>query len=221
MARPQVITLNLAAGISTSVVNAATAGTTVLPLVTSTGVVLDNQRRLLITAAGNESTNTFTITGLNQAGFAVAESLLGPNTTTTLTNMDFKTVLSVKALSNTINTVSVGTVLPASGSTGIVSGSSMWNLASWHASPSNIELSNIVTTAASGVTYSIQYSYDDPNNLPSGVRFAQPFNHPTLANLTTSLDGSINDPITAWRLAIVAGTGTVRATGIHGGIGSP
>jgi hypothetical protein len=129
--------------------------------------------------------------------------------------------MRVTTSANTAGTTSVGTQLPASGTTGIVSGSTLWNIVSWHTTPANIELSNIVTTAASGVTYSIQYCYDDPNRLPSGVGFPQPFNHPTIVNATTSLDGSINDPITAWRLAIVSGTGTVRATGIQAGIGSP
>jgi hypothetical protein len=220
MARPTVITYSLAAALTTNVVNAATAGTSILPLVTTT-VVLDNQRRLLITAAGNESANTFTVTGLNQAGFTVSESLLGPNASTVATNVDFKTVIRVTSSAASGGTTSLGTLLPASTVTGVVSGSTLWNIVNWHADPVNIEVSGVVTTSASGITYSIQYCYDDPNNLPAGVGFPQPFNHPTLVNATTTLDGSINDPITAWRLAIVSGTGTVRATGIQAGIGSP
>jgi|SRR5262245_49923361 len=94
---PVVVVYSLAPAVTTNVVNAATAGTTIQTLVTSTGVVLDNQRRLLITATGNESGNTFTITGLNQAGFTVSEAILGPNASTVATNVDFKTVLSVKS----------------------------------------------------------------------------------------------------------------------------
>jgi hypothetical protein len=141
MARPTVITYSLVAALTTNVVNAQTAGTSILTLVTTT-VVLDNQRRLLITTAGNESANTFTITGLNQAGFTVSQSLLGPNASTVATDIDFKTVIRVTSSSNTAGTTSLGTQLPASGTTGIVSGSTLWNIVSWHTTPANIELSN-------------------------------------------------------------------------------
>jgi hypothetical protein len=86
----------------------------------------------------------------------------------------------------------------------------------WHVTPTNIEARGVVTTGT--VTWSVQYTYDDPNKLAPGVQFAQPFNHPTLVNATGSLDGSINGPVTAVRFLISAGTGTVRGTVIQGGI---
>jgi hypothetical protein len=103
-------------------------------------------------------------------------------------------------------------------------GSSLWNIVNWNAMPSNISFSGIVVTSL-GVNYTIQYTYDDPNNLPSGLpataQFPQPFNLSTIANVSTSMDGVSNDPITAWRLLVNSGTGTLRATGIQGGVGSP
>jgi hypothetical protein len=209
---PMVTTYNLAAAVSTNVVNAAPIqGPGALPLV-STTVVLDNQRRLLITTGGNESSNTFTVKGLNQANNTITETITGPNASTTQSNLDFKTVLSVTALATTAGTVSVGTD---------GAGSSLWNIVNWHVTPVNIEVSGVVTSPSTAVNYTIQYTYDDPNNLPSGVNFPQPFSHPTIVNQTASLDGPINDPVTGVRLLINSGTGTVRMTVIQAGIGGP
>jgi hypothetical protein len=98
-------------------------------------------------------------------------------------------------------------------------GSSIWNIVNWYTTPSNISYGCVLQSGAA--TFSIQYTYDDPNNLPAGVPFPQPFNHPTIVNATASIDGASNDPLTAWRLQILAGTGSVRATGIQSGLGSP
>lgn len=208
---PIQLSKNLVAGNATTVVNAqaVTAPGVAFTLATSS---LDTQRRLLITAAGNEAANSFVVVGTNQAGFPITETVTGPNASTTQSNLDFKSITSIKALATTADTVSVGL-------NGV--GSSLWQIVNWHVSPSNIEVAAVVMSAVSAVNYTIQYTYDDPNNLPSGVSTPQPFNHPTLAALTASLDGSINDPITAWRLTVNSGTGTVRATGIQAGIGGP
>ncbi len=206
---PVVVTYNLAAAVASNVVNALGTTGGLLTLV-STPVTLDTQRRLLITAVGNESSNTFTVIGLNQAGFTISEVIIGPNATTTQSNLDFKTVISVRALATTAGTLSIGTD---------GQGSSLWNIVNWHVSPSNIEYGCVLQSGVA--TFSIQYTYDDPNNLPTGVTYPQPFNHPTIVAATTSIDGASNDPITAWRLLITAGTGTVRAIGIQAGIAGP
>jgi hypothetical protein len=133
-------------------------------------------------------------------------------------NLDYRTVISIQpsassvaqSLATTASTVSAGT-------NGV--GSSLWNIVNWHVSPSNIEYGCILRSGAA--TFSIQYTYDDPNNLPPGVAFPQAYNHPTIVNATSTIDGSSNDPMTAWRLLISAGTGTVCAIGIQAGIGGP
>jgi len=100
-------------------------------------------------------------------------------------------------------------------------GSSLWNIMNWHVTPTNIEVSGVVTTTSQAVNWGTQYTYDDPNSPPAGQVYPQPFNHPTLNNLTTSLDGPINDPVTGVRFIINSGTGTIRGTIIQAGIGSP
>jgi len=208
MALPIVVTYNLAAAVSTALVNAL--GTTGPGALTLSTTILDKQRRLLITAAGDESSNTFTVVGTNSAGFAVSEVITGPNASTTQSNIDFKTVSTITALATTAGTLSVGT-------NGV--GSTLWNIMNYHVTPVNMEVACVLQTGAA--TYSVQYTYDDPNNLPSGVNFPQPFNHPTLVTQTTSLDGSINDPVVGVRLLVNGGTGTVRMTILQAGISGP
>lgn len=212
MALPIVVTYTLGAGVSTAIVNAqGTTAAGVAMTLATTVVDPTNQRRLLITTTGDESGNTFTVVGTNQAGFSITETITGPNASTTRSNLDFLTITSIKPLAATVGTTSIGT-------DGV--GSSMWNIMNWHVSPVNIEVSGVVV-GTKGVNFSVQYTYDDPNNLPSGVVYPQPFTHPTVASSTTSIDGSINDPVTAVRLLMNSGTGTVRMTVIQAGIGSP
>lgn len=94
-------------------------------------------------------------------------------------------------------------------------GSTAWNVVNWHVSPINIGFGVVVTGA---VTYSIQHTFDDPNNLPSGVSSPQAFNHPLMANQTTTMDGSYTFPIVAYRLNVSAGTGTARFSTLQAGI---
>src|SRR5262245_2300012 len=106
MSLPQVITYNLAASSATAIINAQAAGTTRFTLATT---ILDTQRRILITTAGDETANTFIIVGTNQAGFAVTERITGVNNSTTQSNLDFKTVSSITSLASSAATVSAGT----------------------------------------------------------------------------------------------------------------
>lgn len=207
MALPNVVIYNLAASSITALVNAAASGTVNFTLATT---ILDTQRRVAFTTAGNESGNTFTIVGTNAAGNSITEAVTGPNASTTQSNLDFKTVSSITASTATVDTVSIGT----NGN-----GSSLWNIMNWHVTPVNIEVGCILQQGAA--TFTLQYTYDDPNNLPSGVSYPQPFNHPSLANATASIDGAINDPVTGVRLLISGGTGTVRMNIIQAGIAGP
>lgn len=208
MALPSVVTYSLATASSTALVNASgtvAAGTAFTQVTT----VLDAQRRVLFTPLGNESSNTFTIRGTNGAGFPIVEALAGANATTFASSLDFKTVSTIIPSVTTASTLSVGT----NGT-----GSTLWHYVDWGVTPTNIEASAVVTGTAN---YSVQYTYDDPNNLPAGVSAPQPFNHPTMVNATTTLDGPINDPVMAVRLFLNSGGGSVRFTVMQAGIASP
>src|ERR1700732_3622707 len=127
---PTLVTYALATGAqSPLIVSAASAVATGVPFVLALKT-LDIQRRIAFTCAANESANTFTIVGTNQAGNTIMDSVTGPNASTTQSNLDFKTLVSITPLNQTGGTVSIGT-----NSTG----ASLWQIVNTHVSPANIQ----------------------------------------------------------------------------------
>lgn len=211
---------NLVAGNATSLVNAnaATSGPLTLATTQVGGIW---QRRVLVTSSGNDSLIYFHIIGTNQAGFGAAEYLAGANATSIQSNMDYLTVISITPSNSSVAQTVASTAATVSvGVNGV--GSSIWNIMNWHDTPTNIQCAGIVTTPSTAVNWTFQYCYDDPNNLPSGVAFPQPFPHPLLQGVSTTADGQISGaPVTAVRLLVNSGTGSVRAIFTQAGIGSP
>ncbi len=181
---------------------------------------LDTQRRVLIPSNGSDnSAVNFTFTGTADNGNVITDTIAGPGVTNgVITNLDFKTITSVTHTGSVVGAITIGTTSGA-GLPGnpLPAASTPWFGVNWHAQPVNIELAGIVLTGIT-VNYTWQYTYDDPNNLPAGLTFPQPFNHPTLNNQAASLDGSINDPVAAVRLVVNSGTGSVRGTWMEAGI---
>lgn len=91
--------------------NPAGAGNLTLngALVTAGVAQLGVARRVLITAAADESDRTFTITGTDWFGNAQVEAITGPNATTVYTNSDFLTVTSVATSGAGSGNIEVGT----------------------------------------------------------------------------------------------------------------
>ena len=101
-------------GISLSQTPLAAGNLTITGALASGGVAtMDTQRRVLITAAGNEVSKTFTIYGTNKDGFAISESLTGPNATTTQSLLDYLTVTRNYTVQYTINDDPCGIADPA------------------------------------------------------------------------------------------------------------
>lgn len=229
MSLPVVVTYVLPVAAVSSVCNAQPATSLALAINGSigTGVLATSsatanfgqmlQQKILFSSAGNDSGIAFKIVGLNMANNTVSEVLTGPNATTTRSVQDYAKVLSITpqtltgGLGTTAGTVTVGTD---------GTGASLWNIVNWQVTPVNIEASVVqVTTNTCNVT--VQYTYDDPNNIPPGAQSVQAFNHPTMNATSVTMDGSINDPVTAVRLQVNSGTGACRFTMIQAGIGSP
>lgn len=78
-------------------------------LVSGGVATMDVARRVLVTAAANESARTLTITGTNWNGDTISETMTGPNATTDYTDADFKTVTSVTIDGAATGNISVGT----------------------------------------------------------------------------------------------------------------
>lgn len=107
--RPQTATITLAAASDVSVAASQTPGGAGALTLTATPVSLDVARRVLITAAANESAKTFVVTGTDRNNNVISESLAGPNATTKATSQDFKTVTSVTISAAAAGAVKVGT----------------------------------------------------------------------------------------------------------------
>lgn len=76
--------------------------------------------------------------------------------------------------------------------------------------PVNIGFAAVVTGT---VNYSIQFSYDDP-----AVGFTTWFDDTTITSKTGNEDGSVNFPISAIKVLVNSGTGTVTLNVIQAGI---
>lgn len=75
--------------------------------------------------------------------------------------------------------------------------------------PVNIGLAFVVSGT---VNYTMQVSYDDPNN------FTTWFDDTTVASKTANFASSITTPVTGVRFKINSGTGTVTMSAVQAGI---
>jgi hypothetical protein len=164
---------------------------------------LDTPRRILITAAANESSNTFTIIGTNASGLAQTEVLTGPNASTTYTNLDFATVTSVSISGAASGAITVGTNTVAS---------SPWVRFDEYA----LSQVAIQATVSGSVVYTLQQTLNDPNSPTNSVT---PYstvwintNDTALVNASTSLQSSYQYAPTFARIVLTSGTGSVTAT---------
>ena len=84
-----------------------------------------------------------------------------------------------------------------------------------YVTPFNVALSAIVTGT---VNYTVQYTFDNvfaSDYVPSSGNWT---NHPSLTSQTTTLSSNIAYPVTAIRLTVNSGTGTVALTIIEAGL---
>jgi len=213
MGQPNVFTRLLTALNTTVIAASQSPGTGTITLV-STPVTLDTQRRVAIYSGGNDTAITFTIIGTNQSGAPVQDTITGGNTTATpaVSNQDFLTVSSILHSGTVTSTLTAGT-----GSTG----SSLWQIVNWNATPSNIGF--FIEQRAGANTFALEGTLDDPNILPgtgglnaAGLTYPSPF---TMASNTGT--ATITMPIVAWRLTTNTGTGTLVIRALQAGLGSP
>jgi hypothetical protein len=177
-------------------------------LVTSGVAILDAARRVAITSDSVDNNKYFTITGTSASGNTQTEVLLGPDTATVYTNLDFKTVTSVTVSATVTGNVEVGT-------NGVAS--SAWVMFDPYSFP-QIALQCDVTGS---VNYTVQQTLDDPNSPTNPVA---PYSVVWINNPTAALVGASTDqqgsyaigPLFA-KVTINSGTGSVRSTFIQFG----
>lgn len=197
-------------------------------LVTSGVGIADRARRVIITSASaGDTTQTVTVTGTNSSGVTITNSVTLAGTTGVVTALDFKTVTQIAMSAATAGNITAGTSTGSAPALPI--GSSDWQvdnfLAVFWALGGGI-------TGPAGTNYSLECTYDDPNDLgptltampqqwsmnPASFRPPHVFAHPTITNVNGDNQFMYaNQPIFAHRLTIVSGTGQVVMQSIQAG----
>ena len=172
-------------------------------LVVSGVAVMDNPRRVLITAAGNESAKTFTIVGTNYANAPATETITGPNATTAQSVLDYKTVTSITISAAAAGAITVGT-------SGV--GGSKWLVFDAFA-PSLISLQCNVTGT---INYTVQTTLNDPYDpltpvAPASVVWVNSSDTAVVGATATKQSNFMFAPVYA-RILINSGAGSVAAT---------
>jgi len=105
-----------------------------------------------ITSAGNDSGNTFVVTGTDQNGDAATESITGPNAGTVESTGYWRTITSITISANAVGAITVGTVDEA------VTVDVMLN--------KYVTSTVAVSGLAGTINYGIQESFDPQNAVP-------------------------------------------------------
>ena len=172
-------------------------------------------RRVGITSAGNDSGMMWTITGTDRTGKPQSESFAGGNVAAVQSAKDYATITKIAGSAATASTVTAGTT---------AQGSTEWRQLDFYRENFNVGMG--VAIASGSLTYSVEYTFDDPNAaLPGSLEpnSAQPPLATAFAGwsaLTTSNAGANIIPLFAVRMTITAGTGTGVFSIIQTGIGS-
>lgn len=214
MGQPIIFSQTLAAASANNISASQSPGSGVILIngsaATSGVATLDTQRRVLITSGASDAGITFTVKGTNQAGNAITDTFAG-GAVTAQSNLDFKTITAITHTGSVASTLTAGT-------SGV--GSSLWNIANWNAYPLNIGLS--VELRSGAANFTIEHTYDDPNNLLAGLTYPLPWPNSVIAAKSASTDGgAYTTPIAAWRLTTNSGTGTLWVRALWSGMGSP
>lgn len=169
---------------------------------------LDKPRRVLITAVGNESGRTFTLTGTstNYGNATISETIAGPNATTAQSVLDYSTVTIVSIDAASANAITVGT-------NGVASSKPL--PLDVYARP-DVALQATVTGT---VNYTVSQTLDSPwpagsPNYSAGTPSWTWVNHPdgNLVAATATAQGNYAYPPSMTRVTLNSGTGSVVFT---------
>lgn len=219
MGRPVAITKTLTAA-NAAIVAASQSplAAGALSLVGGGTVVLDSQRRIIVTSAADDSAKTFTFLGTNSNGSFIKDSFAGAAIGVAQSNIDFKTVTAGYVSAATAGAITVGTNTV---------GSCHWVRADPHLTPFEISLMAQLVTGTG--TISLDYTYDEflpePQNLSGGiyaVNTPNPLARVLLDDVAATQDAQpLTSPCLGWRFTIKTGTGTWKVTGTQQGLAGP
>jgi hypothetical protein len=173
---------------------------------TSTAANTAIGRRVAIAYTGTDT--SFTIVGTNSTGNPITDVAVG-SSGAAQSNLDFVTVSSITPVGGGLTGLTAGT-------NGV--GSSPWVTWNWRVSPP-FNISMAVELVSGSANFTVQHTYDDPNNLTNGILYPLPFNSATINGQTSTIDGAYSTPVIATRVLINSGTGEIRCRFVQVGIG--
>jgi hypothetical protein len=188
-----------------------------LTLTTASGVLIDTVtaansavgRHVVLAYTGTDT--NFTVVGTNGTGNTITDVAVGSSGAAE-SNLNFVTVTSITPVGGGLTGVTAGT-------NGV--GSSPWLTMNWRGySPENITAA--VELVSGSVGYTVEYTLDDPNDLPPGVTFPLALSDLSPAALvagSATKDGLFNFPLVAIRVTINSGTGEIRTRFVQAGAG--
>lgn len=159
-------------------------------------VTLNQGTLILITAVGNESGRTLTVTGTDNRGLAITEAITGPNATTGTGSKYFKTITQIQIDADSAGAIEVGVSGKSSSKVYLVDS----------VSETNIGLACVLSGT---LTYTVQHTFDDVQ--VTDLDSLTWFNHEFLAAKTATDDGNYAFPTEAVRVITTAWTsGTLK-----------
>lgn len=211
--RPITVTVGpLDAAISDGICEAQTptAGPLTLDgvLVVDGVAIFDAARRVEITSTSVDNDKYFTIVGTSASGNLQTEVMLGPDTGSVSSSLDFKTVTSISISATATGTITSGTNDVAS---------SPWVMLD----PYSFPQVGFQCTVNGSVNYTVQQTYEDPNSRTNPL---QPYEVTWVNNPTAGLVGASSTQQSSYaispqyvRVTLNSGTGYVRSTFIQFG----
>lgn len=176
---------------------------------------LDTARRVLLTFGNEVSNRTLVLTGTNETGITIQETLAvaSGGGSTVASVQDYLTITSaVPAGGGWSAAVTLGTN---------TTGSTPWKIISGQVTPVEISLNLFLSTGTA--TFGIEYTFFPiTGGNPPWSYLTPPVQvvaHPALSGLTASADGTISGGIipNAWRMTISSGTGTIMVSAKQAG----
>jgi len=212
-----------AGGIATSQAVAGAGNLTLNGSLVTSGVAqMDVARRVLIASAGADSAIVFTVYGTDRNGNTQSETVTGvASGSSQYTKLDYITVTRIAVSGATAGNITVST-------NGV--GSSDWVVDDFLAT--TWELAGGISVASGTATYTLEYTYDDPNKTGTSLVVSpsqwsmEPASYvPALVWPYATIIGAggnnefafPNKPIFAHRVTVNSGTGTVVMQSIQSG----
>jgi hypothetical protein len=166
---------------------------------------LDAQRQVELESAGNISATNFTVTGTDDSGNIVEETIAGPNVGVVATAVNFRTVTQIAADAAFGTNVEIGT-------NGV--GASQEVPLDQYISPFNVSLAVLIESGA--LNYTVQFTFDDVFSGNSGP-FTW-FDHTDLTALAVDAQATLISNVKAVRMLTNSGLGTARFESLQAGL---